>query len=72
MSKNLALQVPQPFNQLAVRLPNLIRSSLCLLGTFMSSLRFQLDISRLVHSFINVILGNQDTISTFVRVLHYS
>ena len=67
MSKSLAFQVPQPFEHFAVRLPNLIRGSLCLLFTFKSSLSFQTGVSRLDHSFINVVLGNQDASSTFVR-----
>ena len=72
MYKNLAFQDPQPFEQLAVRLPNLICSSLCLISTLKSSLSFQLGVSRLVHSFINVVLGNQDAILTLLRVLHRS
>ena len=72
MSKNLTLQVPQSFQRFAAQLPNLIRGSLCLFSTFKSRLGFQMGLSRLVHSFINVVMDNKDASVTFVRVHHLS
>ena len=40
--------------------------------TFKSCLSFQLGVSRIVHSFINVIMGNHDASATFVRFHHRS
>ena len=58
MPNDLTFQLPHPFEQFAGQLPNLFRGSLRLLSTLKSSLSFQMGVSRLVHSFINVVLDN--------------
>ena len=67
MTKNLAFQVPHPFKQLAIRLPNLTRGPLRLSSTLKSSLSFQLNIGSFVHSLVHIVLGYQDASITFAR-----
>ena len=72
MYQNLAFQVHEAFEQLAIRLSNLLRGSSCLCSTLEGSLSIQLSFSCLLHSSINVVLRNQDASLTFVRVHHRS
>ena len=67
---NLALQVPHPFEQFTVRLPDLANSPLRLSRALKRSFGFQLRVSSRVHCPIHIVLGDQDASPTTARVLH--
>ena len=60
VSKDVKLQHPHALKQLMIRLTNLIRSMLRLLGTLRSFFSFELSIGCTIHSLIHIVVGNQE------------